>query len=100
MKRRGISVICALALALAGTPPAFADESSPTPDPAAVFLDLVLVRPISLAATLLGGAFFVLGLPIAAASNSVHRTAEALVLWPAHMTFTRPLGEFDDTNGY
>lgn len=56
--------------------------------------DVALVRPGCFVATLLGSAVFVLALPFAAISHSVHQTADTLVLTPARATFTRPLGDF------
>lgn len=59
----------------------------------AVAADMIVVRPFSFVATVLGSALFVVSLPVAAVSDSVGETAEALVLTPARMTFTRPIGE-------
>lgn len=56
--------------------------------------DVVLARPAGLLATLLGSVIFVVSLPIAATSGSIHETADALVMQPAAATFTRPLGDF------
>ncbi len=61
----------------------------------ATITDIVLVRPGCFVATVLGSAIFVVALPFAAASGSVHSTANTLVLTPADATFTRPLGDFD-----
>lgn len=55
--------------------------------------DVLVVRPLSFVATILGSALFVVSLPVAALSDSVSDTAEALVLTPGRMTFTRPVGE-------
>ena len=44
-------------------------------------------------------AVFVVALPVAAMSRSVKQTAKVLVLRPAHYTFTRPIGEFDNWAG-
>jgi hypothetical protein len=78
---------CVLALVTA-TPECFASN-----DPAAIAADALIVRPACLVTTILGGALFVVCLPFAAASKSVHKTAKALVGKPAAATFTRPLGE-------
>ena len=56
--------------------------------------DLTLVRPGCFAATLVGSVIFVVALPFAAMSGSVHDTADTLVIHPAEATFTRPLGDF------
>jgi hypothetical protein len=55
--------------------------------------DVLVVRPASFIATVLGTAIFVVSLPIAAISGSVEDTAEALVFTPGRATFTRPVGE-------
>jgi len=55
--------------------------------------DVLVVRPASFIATVLGTAIFVVALPVAAISGSVDETAEALVLTPGRATFTRPMGE-------
>jgi hypothetical protein len=61
-----------------------------------IVFDAVVARPLCLAATVVGGAVFVVALPVAATSKSIAPTAEALVYRPARATFTRPLGDFDD----
>ena len=63
---------------------------------AAMIADLVIARPLCLAATAVGSVFFVLGLPFAASTGSVDRAANALVVKPAKATFTRPLGDFEE----
>jgi hypothetical protein len=90
-------IACAVALALAGVTPAMASDRHP--DPGAIVVDTVLVRPFCLAATILGSAFFVISLPLAAGTGGIHRSAESLVSKPWHATFTRPLGDFEDLSG-
>ena len=64
-------------------------------DPAGPMLvDGLLLRPLGLAATIVGTAAFVLTLPFSLPTRSVERTAKALVVKPAKYTFARPLGEF------
>ena len=91
MKSRLIVLACVLGLLTTGSPSCFAAE-----DPAAIAVDAVLVRPACLVSTIVGSALFVICLPVAAPSKSIHRAAKALVLKPAAMTFTRPLGQFQD----
>ena len=57
--------------------------------------DALVIRPACLVATVVGSAFFVVSLPVAALSKSVKKTANALVVKPANATFTRPLGDMD-----
>lgn len=89
MKRRlPILLIVILFAASAPSTQAFEDSSFE-----AVAADVIVVRPVSFVATILGSALFLVSLPVAAISGSVSDTAEALVLNPGRMTFTRPLGE-------
>lgn len=94
MKSKAIALVCALAVGLAGTGRCLGKD----PDPGYIVVDTMLVRPFCLAATVVGSAFFVLSLPFAVPSKTVHRTAHALVAEPARMTFSRPLGDLDDLN--
>lgn len=89
MKKR-IFVFLVVALFTASAPVAHAWEDGSFE---AVAADIVVVRPFSFVATVLGSALFVVSLPVAAISGSTSETAEALVYTPGRMTFTRPLGE-------
>lgn len=60
----------------------------------ATITDVVLVRPGCFLATLVGSVVFVAALPFSAASGSIQKTADVLVLSPAEATFTRPVGDF------
>jgi hypothetical protein len=95
MKNRVIVLACVLALISASAPRCLASD-----DAAAVVADAVLVRPICLVGTILGGAFFIISLPVAAISKSVHHAAQSLVVKPAKATFTRPLGDLDGLTEY
>jgi hypothetical protein len=90
MKTKSLSLLCALAFGLASTP-----AMASTPDPAAITVDTFVVRPACFIATVLGSAVFVVSLPFAAISKSVHSSANSLVVGPAQATFTRPLGDLD-----
>jgi hypothetical protein len=91
MKRKLTVLFCVLALVMTGAPRCLAY----TTDPGAIAADALLARPACLVATILGGAIFVISLPVAATSKSVHRAAYSLMAKPAAMTFTRPLGDFE-----
>jgi hypothetical protein len=91
MKTRSLSILCALAICLAGTTPAFASSV----DPAAIVVDTLAVRPACLVATVCCSAAFVISLPWALMSKSTKRAANSLLVGPAQATFTRPLGDFD-----
>jgi hypothetical protein len=83
------AMACLLAFTLLGTGRSFAS------DPGSIVVDTVLVRPVCLAGTIIGSALFLVSLPVALTSKSVHRSANALVATPAYATFRRPLGDID-----
>lgn len=93
-------VSCLLATALLMNPlSAFAEHLSPERrdplEPGAIVADLVLVRPLSLVATIAGSAFFIVSVPFAALGGNADETWESLVVTPATYTFKRPLGRFE-----
>ena len=93
IKRSAASI---LAAALAGTASlAYAEDySSSRPVTAdATAADLLIARPGGLAATVLGAAVFVVGLPFTLINGSTGQAAQQLVVEPAQYTFTRPLGQ-------
>ncbi len=92
MRAKLVAAICVVAIALCGVTPCPAAEDS---GPLAVAADAVVVRPACLVATVVGSAVFVVALPWAAASKSIKKTANTLVVKPAQATFTRPLGDMD-----
>jgi hypothetical protein len=89
MKIKLVTAICVLALGVFGSTPCSATDELD------MMADVVLVRPFCLLATVVGSAFFVVSLPIAAASRSVDRSARMFVVRPARATFTRPLGDIE-----
>lgn len=63
------------------------------PSAAAMAADLILVRPISLAATVLGTGLFILDLPLSIfQKGGPAQPFQRLVVEPARFTFVRPLG--------
>ena len=90
MKRRIVIMLFSVAFLAASTPriEAFDDHSFE-----AVATDVLVVRPFCFVATVIGSALFLVALPVAAISKSTPQTAEALVMHPARMTFSRPMGE-------
>jgi len=93
MKTRILTFCCVVAILAAGMPQTRAIEDG---SPEAVAADILVVRPVCFAATIIGSALFVVCLPVAAISRSTKQTARALVVAPAHATFTRPLGDMSD----
>ncbi|MGA7178707.1 MAG: hypothetical protein WBX11_03835 [Thiobacillaceae bacterium] len=61
-------------------------------------VDLLIMRPLGLATTVIGTALTIVALPFTIPSGSVRESAQMMIVEPAEFTFNRPLGEFD-TNG-
>lgn len=59
-------------------------------------VDAVVMRPLGLAATVVGTVLTVVALPFTIPGGSVERSARELILRPADYTFRRPLGDFSD----
>ncbi len=95
MKIKLLTAVCVIALIMSGTTPALAQDED-----VAMLADITVVRPICLVGTIIGSAFFVVSLPIAAASKSVKRSKQMLVEKPAKATFTRRLGDMDALMDY
>jgi hypothetical protein len=94
--RRAIVTISCVAL-MAGSVCAMAHDDFPSDeaDSGGMLADLFLVRPLSLAGTVLGTAVFLVALPFTLPSGSVEKTADAFVAHPFEYTFNRPLGDFN-----
>jgi hypothetical protein len=56
--------------------------------------DALVVRPVGIAATVLGGVLFIVSLPFSAIGGNTGEAYQRLVADPARFTFTRKLGEF------
>ncbi len=97
MKTRILTFCCVMALLAATMPQAQAIEDG---SPEAVAADVLVVRPVCFAATIIGSALFLVCLPVAAISRSTKQTAHVLVATPARATFTRPIGDMTDLQGY
>ena len=74
------------------TPVLASDDAEGIP----VLVDTLVVRPLGVAATLLGTVIFVVSLPFSTPAGSVGKVAEELVLEPGWFTFKRPVGEFNE----
>lgn len=59
-----------------------------------MIFDLLLVRPVSLGATILGSAAFIVSLPFTAPAGETGYSLAKLIQEPAEYTFTRSLGSF------
>jgi len=96
MKTKLITIICAAAILSMGANTA----SAASDDDLKVAADTLVVRPVCLAATIIGSGLFIISLPIAAISHSVKKTAHVLVVRPARATFTRHLGDMESLEDY
>jgi hypothetical protein len=63
-----------------------------TPPAYAMIGDLVIARPLLIAATAVGAVLFVVALPFAALGGNVRATGQALVVDPGRAAFVRCLG--------
>jgi hypothetical protein len=90
MKTKCLILLCIITLGMGSITVSRAGSD----DDIATITDVALVRPGCFVATILGSVVFVVALPFAAASGSIHRTADTLVIGPAQATFTRPVGDF------
>lgn len=105
MKRRAILLICVMALAVlltrghnvcAEDPGTYAMQrgSEPSPDGGIMLADVLIARPIGIAACAVGLVGTVIALPFAAFSGSMESVTERLVAEPFSYTFQRPVGHF------
>ncbi|ROQ89808.1 hypothetical protein [Desulfosoma caldarium] len=105
MKRWGILWVCAMALAgvlmawqpvWAENPGTYAQQKAAesSPDGGIMLADVLIARPIGIAACAVGLVGTVIALPFAAFSGSVDAVTEKLVAEPFAYTFQRPLGQF------
>ena len=59
----------------------------------AMTFDILLMRPIGLAASIVGTAIFIVSLPFSGLGGNAEAAAEKLVKEPLFFTFQRPLGQ-------
>lgn len=102
--RRFVSVLIVVALILgsisvatawAGDGAATWSQEDQTPQGEWILADLLIMRPLGIAACAVGFAGSVLALPFAAMSNSDKDVSRRLIAEPFAYTFTRPLGRLD-----
>jgi len=77
--------------------PAFATENAKRDHPCvsarSIVLDVIIVRPLGIAATIFGSIVFVVSLPFSHLGGNVEEAKQILVAEPSSFTFKRPLGE-------
>jgi hypothetical protein len=94
----GLKLIAAAAAfsLVASSAMAQSDSVDEAPSAAAMTVDLLIVRPLGLVASVLGIGLFVVQLPFAVLSGDMPSDpANKLVAAPLAYTFTRPLGEME-----
>jgi len=91
-KIMNIVVATLLILAFNSVSLAAIQESSSRPSAGAVVSDVLVLRPLGFAGTILGSAAFVVSLPVTLATHKVDRAEKLLVEEPYDYTFERPLG--------
>ena len=57
-----------------------------------MMFDVLMLRPLGLAGTAVGTAFFIVTLPFSVLGGNTGEAAQKLVVQPAKYTFVRPLG--------
>jgi hypothetical protein len=92
-KKTSIFAAALLILAFSSVSLASTQGSPSTPSAGAVVSDVLLLRPVGFAGTILGGAAFVVSLPLTLATHKVDRAEQLLVQEPYDYTFERPLGQ-------
>jgi hypothetical protein len=66
------------------------NEDDPTTDEWSM-IDILIARPMGIAAGIIGTGFFILSLPFTIPTNSVGNAAEMFVVRPFKFSFTRPI---------
>jgi len=93
--RRSTVLIVIIALLIAPMTAMAAEEvSSSDVGAGAIAGDIMLVRPLGIAATALGTGLFIASLPFSALGGNMGTAAKALVAEPVKFTFFRPVGQF------
>jgi hypothetical protein len=99
MGRRLIFGVLALAFVVMPSFSAAQQDDTISGDKAAdMVVDVVVMRPLGLVATVVGTVLTVVALPFTIPSGSVESSARELILKPAEYTFKRPLGDFSNSS--
>jgi hypothetical protein len=83
------------ALVFAAQASAFDQVIDDTPSAEAMTFDLFVVRPLSLAGTIVGTAVYFIALPVNLLTFNLADPARRLIIEPAKFTFVRDLGDLD-----
>jgi len=92
-----IVLFCCLPLAVQASDTA---KARPSPSAEAMIVDGLIVRPLTLAGTIVGTGIFIVTLPFSAMGGNVDEAGNALVMEPARATFGSCLGCLPGYGGY
>ena len=93
--KQSIRIFLAFALVAATLGPVYASDAKSTVEPGAASMafDLVVARPVGIAATAVGTALFIVSLPFSLLGGNSDVAYEKLIKDPARHAFQRPLGQ-------
>lgn len=93
-RARGWTMAAAMALTLVSPWSIASGVGTVEEDPSALAMgtDLLLVRPVMLATTVVGSAVWLVSLPFSALGGNAMQAADTLVVGPGKSTFVRCLG--------
>ena len=89
------AVLAATTMVLLAGPAMATDETVTGDKGADMAIDLVVVRPLGLAATVVGAVGWVVALPFTLPTGQAGETGRQFVGRPFEYTFNRPLGDMD-----
>lgn len=91
--RRCLALIAVAPLLGLAAPAGAQALRSEEPGGGMMLFDMIFVRPVGLAATVVGTAAFIVSLPFTVVAGDVNEAGKTLVRDPFLYTFERPLGE-------
>jgi hypothetical protein len=96
IRKRMVVLLTVLALVVVPSMSCFAQDLEHDDDIIAGKMagDALVVRPLGLCATVIGGVVFVVSLPFSALGGNTASAYKYLLADPFKFTFSRPLGEF------
>lgn len=99
MKHIFLAVLLISAVSISS--PVYAESAKEGNSSLFVITDILIYRPLGLAATIAGAGLFVAMSPVTAFAqitpphNAFEKTSDILIKGPVRFTFSRPLGKFD-----
>ena len=91
-----VAAAAVLALCVGSAQAQVTEDVDTAPSAVAMAADLLIVRPVSLVATVLGAGLFVVQLPLSIVQGEPpSEPARKLIVEPAKFTFSRPLGDME-----